>query len=219
MIIADSTNSAASVTWLNGCILRTRRPGVGDKCVLRSFKIGVDTNTPLFSITAGLSSGKSLRVTIRHGDLELTVEGDVASVIRSFHDFVERVVPAYSLAKSLVANVSLHEMLNSLKDHIIYDDSLGFVLRPTAHALPAPDQVLLFLALRRAEHLMGKRDTSLTNLRELSEGLGLKRGTLTGALSELRKAGLVRRLERGDYEVTQAGLQYLVERFSPRQSG
>jgi predicted transcriptional regulator len=110
-------------------------------------------------------------------------------------------------------------MLNSLKDHIIYDDSLGFVLRPTAHALPAPDQVLLFLALRRAEHLMGKRNTSLTNLRELSEGLGLKRGTLTGALSELRKAGLVRRLERGDYEVTQAGLQYLVERFSPRQSG
>jgi DNA-binding transcriptional ArsR family regulator len=166
-----------------------------------------------------LSSGNSLRVTIRHGDLELTVEGDVASVISSFHEFVERVVPAYSLAKSLVANVSLHEMLNSLKDHIIYDDSLGFVLRPTAHALPAPDQVLLFLALRRAEHLMGKRDTSLTNLRELSEGLGLKRGTLTGALSELRKAGLVRRLERGDYEVTQAGLQYLVERFSPRQSG
>jgi predicted transcriptional regulator len=75
------------------------------------------------------------------------------------------------------------------------------------------------LTLRRAEHLMGKRNTSLTNLRELSEGLGLKRGTLTGALSELRKAGLVRRLERGDYEVTQAGLQYLVERFSPRQFG
>jgi predicted transcriptional regulator len=66
---------------------------------------------------------------------------------------------------------------------------------------------------------MGKRDTSLTSLRELSEGLGLKRGTLTRALSELRKAGLVRRLERGDYEVTQAGLQYLVERFSPRQFG
>jgi DNA-binding transcriptional ArsR family regulator len=166
-----------------------------------------------------LSSGNNLRVTVRHGDLELTFEGDVASVIRSFHEFVERVVPAYSLAKSLLANVTLHGLLNSVKDYIVYDDSLGFVFKPTAHGLPAPDQVLLFLALRKAEHLMGKRSSSLTNLRELSEGLGLKRGTLTGALSELRKAGLVRRLERGDYEVTQMGLQYLVERFSPRQSG
>ncbi len=164
-----------------------------------------------------MSSGNNLKVTIRHGDLEITVEGDVASVIRSFHEFVEKVLPAYSLAKSLVADVSLQDLLNSVKDHVIYDDSMGFVFRPTAHGLPAPDQVLLYLALRKAEHLMGKRPSSLTNLRELSEGLGLKRGTLTGALSELRKAGLVRRLERGDYEVTQAGLQYLVERFSPRQ--
>ncbi len=166
-----------------------------------------------------MSSGNILRVTIKCGDLEVAVEGDVASIIRSFHEFVEKVVPAYSLAKSLTANVGLQDLLNSVKEHVIYDDSLGFVFRPTVHGLPAPDQVLLFLALRRAEHLMGKRPSSRTNLRELSEGLGLKRGTLTGALSELRKAGLVRRLERGDYEVTQAGVLYLIERFSPRQSG
>ncbi len=166
-----------------------------------------------------MSSGNNLRVTVKHSDLELTFEGDVTSVIRSFHEFVERVLPAYSLARSLLASVTLPELLDSVKDYVVYDDSLGFVFKPTAHGLPASDQVLLFLALRRAEHLMGKRSSSFTSLRELSEGLGLKRGTLTGALSELRKAGLVKRLERGDYEITQTGLQYLVERFSPRQSG
>lgn len=166
-----------------------------------------------------MSSGNALKVILRHEGVEVSLEGDVTSVIRAVHEFVEKVVPAYSLARALSVDVSVPEFLESVRDHVVFDESIGFAFRPTAHSLPAPDQVLLFLALRKVEHLIGRRQTSSTNLRELSEGLGLKRGTLTGALSELRRSGLVRRLERGDYEVTQMGMRYLVERFSPRQGG
>ncbi|MEM0375682.1 MAG: hypothetical protein QXP43_05175 [Nitrososphaerota archaeon] len=164
-----------------------------------------------------MSSKDTLKVTLRHEGVEFSVEGDVTSVIRAVHEFVEKVVPAYSLARALSVDVSVPEFLESVKEHVVFDESIGFAFRPTAHGLPAPDQVLLYLALRRVEHLLGRRQSSSTNLRELSEGLGLKRGTLTGALSELRKSGFVRRLERGDYEVTPMGMRYLVERFSPRQ--
>ncbi|MCS7095167.1 MAG: hypothetical protein NZ988_05105 [Thaumarchaeota archaeon] len=162
------------------------------------------------------TSDQRVKVTIEHQNFQTSIEGDPDSVIRAVNAFFEKVLPSYSLARRLAIDVSTEEVIKALEGYVVYDRSIGFIHKPTVHSFPAADQILSLLATKWLEHVLGTRDHSAIPLKTLSEALGLKRGTLTAALTDLKKLGYVRSAERGDYEITKYGLQALVERLAER---
>ncbi|MCS7117785.1 MAG: hypothetical protein NZ957_03265 [Thaumarchaeota archaeon] len=162
------------------------------------------------------ASDQRIRVTIEHQNFQTSIEGDPEGVIRAVNAFFDKVLPTYSLAKRLAVNVSAEEVIKALEGYVVYDRSIGFVHKPTVHSFPAADQILALLATKWLENVLGLREQSAVPLKALSEALGLKRGTLTAALTELKRSGYVKSAERGDYEITKHGLQALVERLGER---
>lgn len=160
--------------------------------------------------------GDRVKVTIEYRGLQTSFEGDPEGVVRAVNAFLEKVLPSYSLARKLSVDVSAEEVIKALEGYVVHDRTVGFVHKPTIHGLPAADQILSVLAARWLEHVFGMRDRPAVSLKAISEALGLKRGTLTAALSELRRSGCVRSAERGDYEITTVGLQTLAERLAER---
>ncbi|MEN3048019.1 MAG: hypothetical protein ABDH63_04475 [Candidatus Caldarchaeales archaeon] len=160
--------------------------------------------------------GDRVKVTIEYRGLHTSFEGDPEGVVRAVNAFFERVLPSYSLARRLNVDVSAEEVIRALEGYIVYDRTVGIVHKPTIHGFPAADQILSVLAARWLEHVLGMREKPAVPLKAISEALGLKRGTLTAALSELRRSGCLRSVERGDYEITMVGLQTLVERLAER---
>lgn len=154
-----------------------------------------------------------MRVQVQLGDLRAEAEGSPEEVMRFVSSFIGKHVPAYGLAQRLVSGPDLAQLVDALQDYIGFSEGEGFYIRPTIRVLSNLDRILLFLAKRKLENLMGRSQRSSASVPELTESLGLNAKTITARLAELTRHGLVQRVERGEYQVTTAGLEELLLRL------
>lgn len=160
-----------------------------------------------------------VRVVIEVGELKGEAEGSPEDVLRFVSSFVGQHLPAYGLARRLSAAPDVYEVLETLQEYLGYSESEGVFLKPSARALPDSQLILLYITKIRIENLLGLSEKSSVSTSKMSEELGLKTRSLTARLAELAGQGLVRRVERGEYQVTTPGILTLLERIkSPRQA-
>jgi molybdopterin biosynthesis enzyme len=135
MIIADSTNSAASVTWLNGCILRTRRPGVGDKAIVPQEEVEVEDGelvvrnpvTPHQYVDRRGSDVKEGQVIAKRGEVLRPVKSALMEAlgIRRIEVFRRPVVSVISIGSELTDDPEEATGLKTLKNVLFPSELKG----------------------------------------------------------------------------------------------
>jgi len=152
-----------------------------------------------------------LRVSISYKDIKADFEGSAGEVYVGVVRFLEKTIPAYSLASRITYSTDLQELLEKLSHLIGYNQNEGVIILKPLQSLPSADAILLFLAKRYIEHGLGLVDSPTASASEIYPALGKPSKTTSGRLSELLQKGLARRLDRGDYTITSLGLRTLVE--------
>lgn len=153
----------------------------------------------------------SLKVSISYGELKAEFEGDPGEVYRSVIQFLERNLPAYSLASKLNQTAGFDQILEKISKVVGYDSSSGLFLKTDLSRLPTSMALLLFAALKHLNHILGHGKSPEFLSSEVAAALGRPEKTVSGRLTELVKKGQLKRLGRGGYVITPAGLYYLVE--------
>ncbi len=159
-----------------------------------------------------------LRVSIKYGEMEAEFSGEPVEVYHQVVRFLEQVIPQYSLARKLARSVGLSEILEGLGWLMGHDEREGIFFTEPLSDKPVQDAILLYALKNYVEHELGRREAPSTTLSELSHTLSKGEKTVSGRLSELVQKGLLRRLDRGGYVITQAGIRYIVEKYR-RQLG
>ncbi|MDW7978878.1 MAG: hypothetical protein RMH74_08760 [Candidatus Caldarchaeum sp.] len=153
----------------------------------------------------------SLKVSIVYGDLKAEFEGDPGEVYLKVVNFLERSIPAYSLASKLNAFPGVEELLEKLSEMLAYTPSEGVFVKKTLSSLPTSNAILLYAASRYLNNLLGFTESSECSASELAEAVGKPEKTVSGRLTELVQRAYLRRVGRGGYVITPNGLNYLVE--------
>ncbi len=157
----------------------------------------------------------SLKVTITYGELRAEFEGEPAEVYSNVIKFLEKSIPAYSLAAKLLTSIDVKEMLEKLKDSLGYTPEEGIFVKKPLSSLPTSDAILLYSAARYFSHLLGlsSRPPACSSS-EFAEAFNKPEKTISGRLTELVQRNFLKRVGRGEYVITHLGLNYLVESSS-----
>jgi len=158
-------------------------------------------------------SEEELRVSIKYGEIEAEFRGSPGAVYREVVAFLEKTIPAYSLARKLSYSVGLQELLDRLSHILAYDEVEGLSILENLSAIPVSDAILLIALRNYLEHGLGRLESPTINYSELIRALPRKSKTISSSLTGLVQSGLLRRLDRGDYTITKLGLKHLMERF------
>jgi len=153
----------------------------------------------------------NMKVIITHGDLKAEFDGPPEEVYVSVVRFMEKAIPAYSLASKLQTAAGVEEIVEKLKDKVLYSQSDGLILKMDLTGTPTSTAILLFAATRYLNHILGKADSNEVSAAELAGVLGKPEKTVSGRLSELIQRNLLKRVGRGGYVITPLGLAYLKE--------
>ena len=160
-----------------------------------------------------MSGEGELKVTIRYGDVEAEFSGAPGDVYRQVVSFLEKVIPAYSLARKISYSMGLQEILEQLSGLLAYEEGEGLFFTQSLGEFPVSDAVLLLALRSHLEHGLGRRESPTVNLSELSRVLTKSEKTVSGRLTELVQRGMLRRLDRGDYTITQLGIRHVLEKY------
>jgi hypothetical protein len=164
-------------------------------------------------------SPEELRVTIRYGDLETSFSGPPEAVYRQIIAFMEKSLPAYSLARKIEFNMDLKDLLEAFSDVFAYDAQEGLFFKISLSQLKSVSDAILLLALRKyLEHKLGRIEAPNISPGELEAALSAKRKTIMNNLTRLVQLELLKRLDRGDYAITPLGVKYLADKLLKKGS-
>lgn len=161
-------------------------------------------------------NSQELKVSIRYGEVEAEFSGEPGEVYRQVIAFMEKIIPAYSLARRISYNVGLQETLESLSEFMAYNEEEGLFFVQDLSQLPSSDAILLLALRNHLEHSLGRKESPTINLTELAKSLQKGEKTISGRLSELIQRGMLRRLDRGDYTITIRGIKHILERYGKK---
>lgn len=154
-----------------------------------------------------------LHIALSYGELRAEFEGEPGEAVRFLIRFIEDNLPSYSLARRIALSMDVERLISALEEYVGYSEADGFFFKPSFRDLPYSDQILVFLAKRHVEHMWGYAKSPSVGMKEITDELGMGKGTSSARLTELLRKGLVKRLERGDYAITTSGLHDLIERM------
>ena len=160
-------------------------------------------------------SEEELKVTIRYGNLEAEFSGPPSSVYREVVSFLEKAIPAYSLARKISFSMDLKDLLETFSEVFAYNEEQGLLFKLSLKELKSISDAILLLALRRhLEYKLGRAEEQSIGFPELESSLPAKRKTIQNNLTKLVQAELLRRLDRGDYAITALGIKHLADKYS-----
>ena len=160
-------------------------------------------------------SEEELKVTIRYGDLEAEFSGPPSSVYREVVSFLEKAIPAYSLARKISFSMDLGDLLETFSEIFAYDEEQGIFFKLSLRELKSVSDAILLLALRKhLEYKLGRVEEQSIGFSELEGSLPAKKKTIQNNLTKLVQAELLRRLDRGDYVITALGIKHLADKYS-----
>ncbi|MEM2237588.1 MAG: hypothetical protein QXR26_02775 [Candidatus Caldarchaeum sp.] len=153
----------------------------------------------------------SLRVTIAYGELKAEFEGAPEEVYLNVVRFLEKSIPAYSLAARLQKSVGVEELLEKLRDKLVYIQGEGVVVKTPLSNLPTSNAILLYASARYLSHLLGFVEKPECTSSEFADVMAKPEKTISGRLTELVQKNFLKRVGRGGYVITVLGLNYLAE--------
>ncbi|NAY81420.1 MAG: hypothetical protein GU362_00765 [Thaumarchaeota archaeon] len=155
-------------------------------------------------------STTSLKVDISYGELSATFSGNPDEVLVAVTRFLASNVPAIDVAKKILLNYDLQELIQMFSDYIKITNEGPRVL--PRENLSIKQKITLQLVGNRIAYLLNKiQDESMT-LQDLINVLGLPGKSISSRLSELVKAGHVIRIQDSKttkYQISTMGIKWL----------
>jgi biotin operon repressor len=128
-------------------------------------------------------------------------------VIEEVVQFISRVAPHYDIAAKLVFVPDYARLLDELS-RIIKVTSDGEVLLQQS-GLPADKAILLTLAGAKVAKRFGKREREDLSAEEIARAVGKTSKTIRNNIAALQNAGMVERVSRGSYRITEQGMMQI----------
>jgi len=164
------------------------------------------------------SSGHSLEVTIRYGNLEKKITGPPDIVANEVLTFLTTVVPELELASRLTLSVDLNQLAKACEGTLAVTPE-GVVAIVPIDSLSDRELMLLHLAKARITQMLGKSEKDSVQSADVIAATKRTAGTVAGRLSELCSEGLAERKGKGEYRVTTLGLHIFQEQVLPKLKG
>ncbi len=167
----------------------------------------------------GRGDKPKLKVTIRYGTLESTCEGSADEVLKFVFQFIRDIYPDYEIISGLVLTADLEELLRRLKGIVSFLPKGRPVILKSTSKLTDADLILTYLVAAYAGNQIGMAEKDRVPMAELLDKTGKSAGTIAGRLSELVSSLYVDRVGRGEYRVTQYGVEKFMEDVLPLLEG
>jgi hypothetical protein len=170
-------------------------------------------------IVGTASSGTTVNVMVSIGDIRVQFNGSADSVMSSVITFLTKQIPTLDLANRISLNYTVTELIELYSD-IIKITPEGPRIIPALDAvelrkLSDKQMVALQLVASRIAKGLGKIGDDRLHMSDLQSATGLKSKSISSRLSELVKAGYVKRdvvrdgTELPAYRITTAGISWL----------
>lgn len=137
------------------------------------------------------------------------MEGDAEEAIREIVKFLSSVYPTYDVASKLIYTPDYTEILENVSEFVNFSPSGEAILLKQFSSTDAAIGAILLAA--DAAHKLGKRESNSLSVEELAKGLNKAEKTVRNTLSEMIKAGVVERVDKGTYRITAAGIRAINE--------
>jgi predicted transcriptional regulator len=169
--------------------------------------------------TLNTSGTTNVSVSIVVGDVKVQFNGSAESVLSSVVSFLAKQVPMLDLAKKISLNYSISELINLFSNFIkITPEGPRVILEQQElgkKKLSDKEVVALHLVAAKIAKDLGKYPNDQLQLSEIQFGSSLNPKSVSSRLSELVKAGHVRKdsvkdsTESANYKITTSGIQWL----------
>lgn len=159
-------------------------------------------------------SEEILRVTIEFKDLKTIIEGNPEEVFKAFSSFLSKAIPTYKAASNLLYTLDPLELTHDLTDILLFTTDGRIQLRTPKTSIK--DAICLTLTGAYVGEKLGELDNVSMTPSEISSVIGKAVKTVRNELPSLVKDGVVERIERGKYQITQRGLMEVKEYIIPK---
>jgi len=162
-----------------------------------------------------MAEEEALHVNIAYKGVETSFKGPPDQVYRAVISYLEKAIPAFSLASKVSFSLDLQKILFDVKDVLAYVPDQGMIFVDALSSFPMSDGVMLYLLKCYLEHSLGIRDSPSASIGDIKNALTQPEKSLSSRLTELMKRGWVRRIGRGSYVATLVGVKEISERMRP----
>jgi len=163
-----------------------------------------------------MAEEEALHVNIVYKGVETSFKGHPDQVYRAVISYLEKAIPAFSLASKVSFSLDLQKILLDVKDVLAYAPDQGMIFVDTLSSFPISDGVMLYLLKCYLEHSLGIRDSPSASIADIKNALTQPEKSLSSRLTELMKRGWARRIGRGSYVATLVGVKGISERMRPK---
>ncbi|MEM2211199.1 MAG: winged helix-turn-helix transcriptional regulator [Nitrososphaerales archaeon] len=153
----------------------------------------------------------NLNVVVNYGDLKVEFSGDPEIVLRSINDFLAKQIPALTLAKKIMVNYSINDLINMFGEFIKITSEGARVWRGE-WKLSDRDLIALQLIASKMGYEIGQLKDPSLSLAEIQALTNLNPKSISSRLSELVKMGYVARESTDQgfrYKITTQGIYWM----------
>lgn len=162
-----------------------------------------------------MAEDDALHVNIIYKGVETSFKGRPDQVYRAVISYLEKAIPAFSLASKVSYSLDLQKILSDVKNVLAYVPDQGMIFINTISSFPMSDVVMLYLLKCYLEHSLGMRESPSVAIADIKNTLTHPEKSISSRLTELIKRGWVRRVGRGSYVATLVGVRKISERMQP----
>ena len=156
-----------------------------------------------------------VEVLVKYQGMEVKFSGTSSEVIRSFLEFMSKILPNYALVSRLTITVDLEKLLKDLEG-VISITPEGIIITANREQLGERETILLYLIKANVGNQLGKLDRDSMSIADLLAPTRGKPSSTAARLSELVDLGWVDRIGRGEYRITTFGIKSFMEQILPK---
>ncbi|MCS7135637.1 MAG: hypothetical protein RMJ14_02645 [Nitrososphaerota archaeon] len=150
---------------------------------------------------------KNLKIKIQHDDVSVEFDGNYEEVWMSVNKYLSELYPSISIVKKFLGTVDVSHILSLLsgKAQIVN----GRIV--ISAQVEAKKKILLCLAAAYVGKALGLLENDALSPKEVSIATGLEERVTRARLSEMRKLGLVIKVDGGRYVFNTSAVNVLTE--------
>ena len=150
---------------------------------------------------------KQVKVQIDIDGIHFESSGTAEELVPQILQFVSHTIPTYDLARKLMYLPDLAELADRVSEFAKMTNSNQLLL--TRNGLPAERSISIVLFMAHLAAKFAKRPSDSLNIEEIATAVSKAPKTIRNTIVNMQKAGLIERIDRGNYRITQKGLMEL----------
>jgi len=162
-----------------------------------------------------LSGDRQITVHVKYGDVEKTFTGNIEDVWLSVNKFFSEFLPSFNVAKRLMLNVDLQQLVKDCEGLIGFSKEGANVL-VSKDKLTDNETLLLWLLAANVGYSLGLLLSDCVGKEELQTKLGKSAKIVSTRLGELVKNGIVAKTADDKYKITTFGVVNMQKEFIPK---